>query len=70
MTELVQHGLVEADGRVEPMDGAWTVVESVGNGIERLLAVDGEVPALRRRRIFRLCGTRGRTLCECIGGVW
>ncbi len=44
--ELVQHGLVDGDGRVEPMDGSRAGVEQVGNGIELLLAVRGQVRAL------------------------
>ena len=46
MIELVQHGLVDADGRVEAVDGARAVVEQVGDRIELLLAVDREVRAL------------------------
>jgi len=45
LIELVQHGLVDADGRVEAVDGARAVVEQVGNRIELLLAVDREVCA-------------------------
>ena len=46
MIEFVQHGLVDGDGRVEPMDGSRAGVEQVGNGIELLLAVHGQVRAL------------------------
>ena len=46
MIELVQHGLVDADGRVEAVDGARAVVEQVGNRIELLLAVHRQVCAL------------------------
>lgn len=46
MIELVQQGLVDHDGRVEAVDGTRAVVEQVGNGIELLLAVDGQVGAL------------------------
>ena len=43
MIEFVQQGLVDHDGRVEPMDGARAVVEQVGNDIELLLAVHRQV---------------------------
>ena len=46
LIEFVQHGLVDGDGRVEPMDGSRAGVEQVGNGIELLLAVHGQVRAL------------------------
>lgn len=35
---LVQHGLVDGGGRVEPMDGTRAGVEQVGNGIEQFTA--------------------------------
>ena len=46
MIELVQHGVVDHDGWVEPVDGARAVVEQVGNRIELFLAVDRKVRAL------------------------
>ena len=46
MIELVQHGLVDDDRRVEAVDGARAVVEQVGNRIELLLAVHRQVCAL------------------------
>src|SRR3990167_47873 len=46
LIELVQHGLVDADGRVEAVDGARAGVEQVGDRIELLLAADREVRAL------------------------
>ncbi len=46
MIELVQHGLVDRDGRIEAVDDARAVVEQVGNRIEPLLAVNREVRAL------------------------
>jgi len=46
LIELVQHRLVDNDGRVEPVDGARAFVEQVGNGIELFLAVHRKVRAL------------------------
>ncbi len=44
--DLVQHGLVDSNGRIEPMHGARSVVEQVGNRIEFLLAVHRQIRAL------------------------
>lgn len=45
MIELVQHGLVDDDRRVEAVDGTRAVVEQVGNRIELRLAVNRQVGA-------------------------
>lgn len=46
LTNFFQHGLVDADRRVEAMDRARPVVELVGNRIELRLAVDRQIVAL------------------------
>ena len=56
MIELVQHCLVDADGRVEAVDGARAVVEQVGNRIELLLAVYREVRALGQVLAYQAVG--------------
>ena len=54
MIELVQHGLVDDDRRVEAVDGTRAVVEQVGYRIELSLAVNrqvgafGQVPLMAR----------------------
>jgi len=45
LIELVQHGLVDDDRRVEAVDGTRAVVEQVGNRIELSLAVNRQVGA-------------------------
>jgi hypothetical protein len=45
-TKFFQHGLVDADRRVEAMDVAWLVVELIGNRIKLRLAVNRQIGAL------------------------
>ena len=46
LTDFFQHGLVDADRRVEVVDGAWSAVELIGNRIELRLAVNRQIGAL------------------------
>lgn len=43
MTDFFQHGMANADRRVEPVDGARPAVELVGNSIELFLAVNRQI---------------------------
>ena len=59
MIELLQHGLVDADGRIEAMDGARAVVEKVGDRVELFLAVNRQVrtfaQVLANQPVARTC---------------
>lgn len=45
LTDFFQHGVVDADLRIEAVNGAWPAVELIGNRIERLLAVNRQIRA-------------------------